>query len=291
MAIFAFALFFESLASAAWTDDIPLPSEISLEISLPAEILLSIESIEADLPDEASFEISSEASSEAFLEVSLPVPTPTPSLPAMPTFGTPKPPDTPQALATMPDMVFWKDPSPPKKLGNLNKNASGSKVARNVPQNESAKSVSGSHTLDWPVWGMVSSGFGPRGAGPRKRMHRGIDILVPKGTPVLAAAAGVVAEAREYNGYGQTVILDHSDGTQTLYAHCSELAVRKGDKVERGQAIAYAGDTGRATAYHVHFGVMVSGTFQDPMTLLPKGPLQFVRRTEQKNRRKIEEKM
>jgi murein DD-endopeptidase MepM/ murein hydrolase activator NlpD len=113
-------------------------------------------------------------------------------------------------------------------------------------------------------------------------MHQGIDILVPKGTPVQAAAAGVVAEAREYNGYGQTVILKHEDGTRTLYAHCSELTVRKGDKVERGQVIAHAGDTGRATAYHVHFGVMVSGVFQDPMTRLPKGPRQFVRQPRRK---------
>jgi murein DD-endopeptidase MepM/ murein hydrolase activator NlpD len=115
-------------------------------------------------------------------------------------------------------------------------------------------------------------------------MHRGIDILVPKGTPVQAAAAGVVHEAREFNGYGQTVILDHGDGTQTLYAHCSELTVRKGEKVERGQAIAYAGDTGRATTHHVHFGVMVSGSFRDPMTLLPKGPQQFVRQPETKKK-------
>lgn len=132
--------------------------------------------------------------------------------------------------------------------------------------------------LAWPVRGKISSGFGPRGSGTRVRMHQGVDIPVPSGTPVQAAKAGTVLEARVYNGYGNTVILDHGDGVQTLYAHCSELAVKEGDAVQLGQVIAYAGDTGRATTSHVHFGVMLSGTFRDPAGLLKSKPDQFVRR-------------
>lgn len=131
--------------------------------------------------------------------------------------------------------------------------------------------------LAWPVRGRVSSTFGPRGSGTRIRMHQGIDIPVPRGTPVQAAKAGTVLEARVYNGYGNTVILDHGDGVQTLYAHCSELAVKEGDAVQLGQVIAYAGDTGRATTSHVHFGVMLSGTFRNPSDLLRSKPDQFVR--------------
>jgi murein DD-endopeptidase MepM/ murein hydrolase activator NlpD len=174
----------------------------------------------------------------------LPALAPVPSLPTMPTFGTPKPPNAPQA--SMPDVAYWKTP------------------------------------LAWPVWGNVSSKFGLRGVGRRIRMHEGIDIPVPKGTPIQAAAAGVVLEARMYNGYGHTVILDHGNGMRTLYAHCSEVTVQKGDKVQQGQAIAYAGNTGRSTAHHLHFGVMVSGSFQDPMMFLQKRPQQLARQPEAK---------
>jgi murein DD-endopeptidase MepM/ murein hydrolase activator NlpD len=208
---------------------------------------------------------------------SLPSPTPVPSLPTMPTFETPKPPDALQTSTAMPDMAFWKDS--PKK------NSPGPNVVQNADKNKNTEKNSGPILLAWPVWGKVSSEFGPRGTGRRRRMHEGIDIPVPKGTPIQAAAAGVVLEAQVYNGYGQTVIVDHGNGMRTLYAHCSEVTVRKGDKVQQGQAIAYAGNTGRSTAHHLHFGVMVSGSFRDPMMFLQKGPQELVKRPEGKKRR------
>jgi murein DD-endopeptidase MepM/ murein hydrolase activator NlpD len=133
-------------------------------------------------------------------------------------------------------------------------------------------------TLAWPVRGYVSSGFGPRGmgSGGRWRVHEGLDIPVPKGTPVQAAMDGVVVEARTYNGYGNTVIVAHANNVRTLYAHCSEIVVKKGQQVEAGQMVAYSGNTGRSTTPHVHFGVMVSGVFCDPSTLLKYPAQHFV---------------
>jgi murein DD-endopeptidase MepM/ murein hydrolase activator NlpD len=182
-----------------------------------------------------------------------------PSLPPLQAFGTPNPPDIKEdPFHVMPNMTFWqkKVPAPPKA----------------VPVDP--KYV----VMAWPVRGKVSSGYGLRGTGLRKRMHRGIDIPVPQGTPIQAALPGVVTEAREYNGYGQTVILEHADKMKTLYAHCSELLVKQGEQVEQGQVIAYAGDTGRATTSHLHFGVMVEGTFHDPRALLKGQPQQLAQK-------------
>jgi murein DD-endopeptidase MepM/ murein hydrolase activator NlpD len=92
---------------------------------------------------------------------------------------------------------------------------------------------------------------------------------------VQVAAAGVVAEARTFTGYGHTVIIDHENGIKTLYAHCSSLAVQKGEIVEIGQVIAYVGKTGRATSPHLHFAVMLKGVFMDPIAFLMERPRQF----------------
>jgi murein DD-endopeptidase MepM/ murein hydrolase activator NlpD len=109
-------------------------------------------------------------------------------------------------------------------------------------------------------------------------MHNGVDIHVPHGTPVRATSAGVVSESRTYNGYGETIIIDHGEGTETLYAHCSELLVKQGERVEQGQVIAYAGNTGRSTTSHLHFGVMVEGTFQNPVAFLKDRSQRFAQK-------------
>jgi murein DD-endopeptidase MepM/ murein hydrolase activator NlpD len=163
-------------------------------------------------------------------------------------------------------MTFWQNNVPKKAAA----------PAKAIPIAPSPRY--GSLALVWPVRGKVSSGYGLRGTGLRKRMHQGIDIPVPMGTPIQAASAGTVAEARVYNGYGQTVILDHGKGMRTLYAHCSELAVKRGERVEQGQVIAYAGSTGRATTSHLHFGVMMEGAFQDPRALLKDKPQQLAQK-------------
>lgn len=103
---------------------------------------------------------------------------------------------------------------------------------------------------------------------PRLYMHDGVDFAVQRGTPVYAAADGVVAGARFNGGYGIWVRLDHGDGIATVYGHLSRFAphLKEGMLVARGQLIAYSGSTGRSTGPHLHFEVLSDETPIDPLT-------------------------
>lgn len=118
----------------------------------------------------------------------------------------------------------------------------------------------------------VSSGFGLRldPFSGVERAHHGLDIAAPAGSPVRAAADGVVRYAGKRGGYGNVVILSHADGTETRYAHCKTLAVRPGDRVEAGADIATVGSTGRSTGPHLHFEVRRDGQPIDPATWLER---------------------
>lgn len=120
----------------------------------------------------------------------------------------------------------------------------------------------------WPAEGVFTSGYGWRWG----RMHRGIDIAGPVGTPILAAAPGVVIYAGwNSGGYGNLVELEHPDGSITLYAHNHRIMVNKGQKVTQGQLIAEMGSTGFSTGPHLHFEIHPSGQgATNPMALLPK---------------------
>ena len=96
------------------------------------------------------------------------------------------------------------------------------------------------------------------------RMHEGIDMSGPSGTPIIAADGGTVITAGWYQGYGLAVIIDHQNGYKTLYGHCSTLAVSVGDKVYQGQHIANVGSTGNSTGPHLHFEIWINGTKVDP---------------------------
>jgi murein DD-endopeptidase MepM/ murein hydrolase activator NlpD len=111
-----------------------------------------------------------------------------------------------------------------------------------------------------PTRGTVSSEFGPRWG----RQHEGIDLAAATGTPVRAAAGGVVRKASWYGGYGNAVIIDHGNGVSTLYGHNSALTVAVGERVQAGQTIAKVGSTGDSTGPHLHFEVEVSGKKVDP---------------------------
>lgn len=118
-----------------------------------------------------------------------------------------------------------------------------------------------------PVAGRLTSGFGMR-VHPIfrvRKMHTGIDIAAPAGTPIRAADAGVVVEAGYLRGYGYTVIIDHGGGVATLYAHCSAILVAVGQEVQRGQTIARVGSTGYSTGPHLHFEVRINGEPVDPL--------------------------
>lgn len=120
----------------------------------------------------------------------------------------------------------------------------------------------------WPAKGVLSSRYGWRWG----RMHRGIDIAAPVGTPIFAAAEGVVVKSGwNKGGYGNLVDIQHADGTLTRYAHNYRLLVQPGQQVEQGQQISLMGSTGRSTGPHLHFEVHPGGKGAvNPIALLPK---------------------
>jgi murein DD-endopeptidase MepM/ murein hydrolase activator NlpD len=123
--------------------------------------------------------------------------------------------------------------------------------------------------LTWPVQsGYVSSLFGPRG----RSHHDGIDIAAEEGTPVYAAADGVVAFADRLRGYGRVIIVRHDGAYATVYAHNQRHLVEAGDEVKRGQKIATVGDSGRTTAPNLHFEVRRNDIAYDPLAYLPPEP-------------------
>ncbi len=121
----------------------------------------------------------------------------------------------------------------------------------------------------WPTKGVLTSGFGWRWG----RMHKGIDIAGPVGTPVMAAAEGVVSFAGwNSGGYGYLVEIQHADGSSTLYAHNSRILVQSGQQVAQGQQISEMGSTGFSTGPHLHFEVHPTGKGAvNPMAYLPRG--------------------
>jgi murein DD-endopeptidase MepM/ murein hydrolase activator NlpD len=102
-------------------------------------------------------------------------------------------------------------------------------------------------------------------------LHTGLDFQSDTGTPILAAAGGVVVTQEYHAAYGNMVEIDHGNQLLTRYAHASATFVKKGDVVKRGQKIAAVGTTGRSTGPHLHFEVMVQGVQQDPQKFLDAG--------------------
>jgi murein DD-endopeptidase MepM/ murein hydrolase activator NlpD len=115
----------------------------------------------------------------------------------------------------------------------------------------------------WPVNGVLTSGFGWRWG----RMHEGIDISAPAGTPIHAVAAGTIIYAGYMGGYGNMVIIDHGGGIATAYAHMSSIWM-SGGSVSQGASIGGVGTTGSSTGNHLHFEVRVNGQAVDPMGYL-----------------------
>jgi murein DD-endopeptidase MepM/ murein hydrolase activator NlpD len=120
--------------------------------------------------------------------------------------------------------------------------------------------------FSWPAAGKLTSRFGRRWG----RMHKGIDIAGPIGTPIIAAADGTVTVAGWSSGYGKLIELRHSDGTTTRYGHNSQLSVSVGQIVRQGQQVAEMGSTGHSTGSHVHFEIHPSGgSAVNPIAYLP----------------------
>jgi murein DD-endopeptidase MepM/ murein hydrolase activator NlpD len=118
----------------------------------------------------------------------------------------------------------------------------------------------------WPARGRIIAGFGPS---PNGLQNDGINLAVPEGTPIKAADDGIVAYAgNELKGYGNLVLVRHSNGFVTAYAHASEILVKRGETVKRGQVIARSGQTGNVTSPQLHFEIRKGSTPVDPAQFL-----------------------
>jgi murein DD-endopeptidase MepM/ murein hydrolase activator NlpD len=135
---------------------------------------------------------------------------------------------------------------------------------------EDKRSLSASTPSVWPVRGWVTSPFGNR-MSPFSgilKFHEGIDIAAQTGTPVMAPADGVVIKAGFGTGYGNRVEISHGYGIRTLFAHNSRINVKAGQRVKRGDVVAFVGDSGSSTGPHLHYEVRVNGLPVNPVRYL-----------------------
>lgn len=120
--------------------------------------------------------------------------------------------------------------------------------------------------LIWPASGKITSHYGSRNG----KKHDGVDISVPKGTPIKAAASGVVLfSGRSFNDYGKMIVIKHNSDFSTVYAHNSENIVEEGNDVKKGQVIGRVGNSGNASGYHLHFEVRKEEKPINPLFFLP----------------------
>lgn len=117
----------------------------------------------------------------------------------------------------------------------------------------------------------ISSGFGTRKHPIKKiiRHHKGIDLAVPRDTPIRAIADGLVVYADPHSGYGNFVVLKHKDGTTSHYGHCEKILAKTGSHVKAGKIIALVGDSGLATGPHLHLEIRKDGIAKDPLKVFP----------------------
>jgi murein DD-endopeptidase MepM/ murein hydrolase activator NlpD len=168
---------------------------------------------------------------------------PRPAVPAPKVASVPSTPGTTPSAAVITPAAH--DPEPPKTKAD---------VTAAMP------------TFRWPVNGRVITAFGPK---PSGQQNDGINVSVPEGTPIKAAEDGVVAYAgNELKTYGNLVLVRHSNGYVTAYAHASEILVKRDEPVKRGQVIAKTGQTGNVAAPQLHFEIRKGSTPVDPAPFL-----------------------
>ncbi len=177
-----------------------------------------------------------------------------------------------QAIVDYPFNVFLNDESfalaTGQELiipGGIKPSAAGSSTIAAISRYEqtpSAGAVSPTGQYVWPASGRVTQGFYP--------YHRAVDIANRAGGPILAADAGtVVTVGWNAGGYGNHIVIDHGNGSRTLYAHLSVMQVQLGQTVSRGSVIGQMGNTGRSTGTHLHFEIRTGEVLLNPLALLP----------------------
>ncbi|MFP2927810.1 peptidoglycan DD-metalloendopeptidase family protein [Pyxidicoccus sp. 3LG] len=177
-----------------------------------------------------------------------------------------------------PELLAEADPEPVRTSADVSRRRVPTVARREEPPPRSSRPVSrpgvGSRPrvatqgmIDWPLKGVLYGRYGKKGREP----HDGIDLAAPSGTPVKTAQAGTVLYAGEQRGYGNIVIVEHSQTLITLYAHNRDLRVKTGQRVHRGQVIATVGESGKTSGPHLHFEVRVDGKPVDPLDYL--GPM------------------
>lgn len=119
--------------------------------------------------------------------------------------------------------------------------------------------------LSWPAKGSISSEYGSRDG----KMHHGIDIKRNNGKNIMASAPGIIKFSGKNGGFGKMIIIDHGNGIETFYAHCSKLFAMKKSKVRRGQLIAKMGSSGKSDGVHLHFEIRIDGKSKNPLKYLP----------------------
>jgi murein DD-endopeptidase MepM/ murein hydrolase activator NlpD len=122
----------------------------------------------------------------------------------------------------------------------------------------------------WPVNGRLADGYGHRSdpLSGEGELHKGVDILAPMGTPVRAAADGIIVRAGWNGGYGRCIVIDHGHNYQTLYGHLSRMDVIEGQEIRQGELIGAVGSTGHSTGAHLHYEVHVGSTPVNPYRFL-----------------------
>lgn len=168
-------------------------------------------------------------------------------------------------------------PSPtPSNLGSTLSLCPGMRIS-NAPQTDAHGEVIGYSSLTAvhgvllaraPVDACLSSGFGPRRGGA-SAFHYGVDLYTRTPAPVYAGGDGVIERIETRRGYGRTIVIRHRDGVETLYAHLSSYAqgLRRGARVRAGDIIGLTGDSGNASAIHLHYEIIVGGRQRNPLTI------------------------
>ena len=121
-----------------------------------------------------------------------------------------------------------------------------------------------------PVVGNITSRYGVYESSVRDHAHSGLDIAAPYGTDIKASAPGTVTFSGVQGGYGNLIIIDHGNGVESYYGHCSSLIAEVGDVVEAGDVIAKVGSTGNSTGNHLHFEIRLNGSTVNPQRYLYK---------------------